>query len=234
MALPAVLDTRRSPDAVSSEMRRCYEVVERMGRGVLYLGSSRVTPEHPHFQQAKQLSCEVAQLLDGVTTWSGLGGGFMDAVSQGALKAGSPAAGFKIAREGGRWMGEESTWSHPYLPQEAYVTCEFFSARKHGLVDAVTRTSADDRTAVVTLPGGTGTLDEFFEVAVLLQLERIGTAHKVPLILMNYDGFYDNMIKFFGDCVDYGAVFAPEVDSMFTVCNSNAEALAHIKKFYSL
>jgi len=31
-----------------------------------------------------------------------------------------------------------------------------------------------------------------------------------------------------------GAVFAPEVDSMFTVCNSNAEALAHIKKFYSL
>lgn len=66
----------------------------------------RVTPEHPHFQHAKQLSCEVAQLLDGVTTWSGLGGGFMDAVSQGALKAGSPAAGFKIAREGGRWMGE--------------------------------------------------------------------------------------------------------------------------------
>lgn len=47
------------------------------------------------------------------------------------------------------------------------------------------------------------------QVAVLLQLERIGTAHKVPLILMNYDGFYDNMIKFFGDCVDYGTIHLP-------------------------
>lgn len=29
----------------------------------------------------------------------------MDAVSQGALEAGTPAAGFKIYREGGKWVG---------------------------------------------------------------------------------------------------------------------------------
>ena len=46
--------------------------------------------------------------------------------------------------------------------------------------------------AFIVLPGGIGTMDEFFEVITLKQL---GTIHK-PLVMLNTDGFYDNLLLF--------------------------------------
>lgn len=72
----------------------------------------------------------------------------------------------------------------------------FFSARKHGLVDAVVRNNSFDKTAVVALPGGIGTLDEVFEILALIQLERIGSKFPVPFLLMNYDSFIQSCLNF--------------------------------------
>ncbi|XVF34925.1 hypothetical protein REPUB_Repub18cG0100400 [Reevesia pubescens] len=71
----------------------------------------------------------------------------------------------------------------------------FFSARKHGLVDAAVRSSNSDKTAVVALLGGVGTLDEMFEILALIQLERIGLELPVPFIVMNYDSFYSKLLR---------------------------------------
>eukprot|EP00232_Nephroselmis_pyriformis_P015846 CAMPEP_0182878316 /NCGR_PEP_ID=MMETSP0034_2-20130328/15284_1 /TAXON_ID=156128 /ORGANISM="Nephroselmis pyriformis, Strain CCMP717" /LENGTH=106 /DNA_ID=CAMNT_0025011197 /DNA_START=15 /DNA_END=332 /DNA_ORIENTATION=+ len=49
-------DSRLSGDVVRKEMLKCYEVVERNGRGVVYLGSSRVPEGHPHFAEARSLA----------------------------------------------------------------------------------------------------------------------------------------------------------------------------------
>lgn len=43
----------------------------------------------------------------------------------------------------------------------------------------------------ITLPGGLGTLDEFFEIATWHQIGK----HKKPLGLLNVDGFWDDIIK---------------------------------------
>jgi hypothetical protein len=71
---------------------------------------------------------------------------------------------------------ETSVRKNPYLPADNYHAASFFSARKHGLVDAGVRVKETDRTVFVALPGGVGTLDEFFEVLALIQLRRIGSA----------------------------------------------------------
>ena len=55
-----------------------YELVERNGRGAIYLGSSRIDKEHAHFARSKSLAKAVAVLLE-CTTWSGIGPGLMDA-----------------------------------------------------------------------------------------------------------------------------------------------------------
>ncbi|KAJ1294667.1 hypothetical protein BS78_01G163400 [Paspalum vaginatum] len=221
---------RSSPREVREEMARCFDLVRRLGRGAVYLGSSRVPPTHPHFLQTTELAREIARLL-GCTTWTGAGPGLMDAAIQGALEADKPIGGFKIAKEAGEWT---SSNFHPYLPPETYLTCRFFSARKHGLVDAAVRNNPTDRTAVVALPGGIGTLDELFETMALIQLERIGSALPVPFLLLNYDSYYSKLLEFLNVCQEWGTVSPGEVASLWKVCDGNQEALEYLAEFYNV
>lgn len=112
--------------------------------------------------------------------------------------------------------------------------CRFFSARKHGLVDAAVRTHSTERTAVVALPGGIGTLDEIFEILVLIQLDRIGSVLPVPFLLMNYDSFYSKLLEFLDDCKEWGTVADGEFTSLCKVCDNNSQALAYLAEFYHL
>lgn len=102
------------------------------------------------------------------------------------------------------------------------------------MVDAVVRGSSSDRTAVVALPGGIGTLDEVFEILALIQLERIGSELPIPFLLMNYDSFYSKLLDFLDDCEDWGTVSKGEVASLCKVCDDNSEALAYLAEFYNL
>ncbi|KAH6786324.1 putative lysine decarboxylase family protein [Perilla frutescens var. hirtella] len=144
---------------VKKEIEKCYGLIRRLGRGVVYLGSARLGPDHPHFVRAFQLAKGIADLLD-CTTWSGAGPGLMDVVTTGALEAGKSVGGFKIGKEAGQWT---ATDIHPYLPLDSHLTC-----RKHGLVDAAVRTVSSEKTAVVALPGEIGTLDEAFETSSMI------------------------------------------------------------------
>lgn len=223
-------EERTSPNEVKKEIRRCYELIHKLGRGVVYLGSSRMGPSHPHYLQTLDLGREIANLLN-CTSWSGVGPGLMDAATKGALQAGKPVGGFKIGKEADEWT---ATNFHPYLPSETYLTCRFFSARKHGLVDAAVRLNSSDKTAVVALPGGVGTLDEVFEILALIQLERIGSTFPVPFLLMNYDSFYSKLLEFLDVCEGWGTVAKGEVSSLWKVCDDNSQALAYLQEFYDL
>lgn len=102
------------------------------------------------------------------------------------------------------------------------------------MVDAAVRSCSSDRTAVVALPGGIGTLDEIFEILALIQLERIGSELPVPFLLMNYDSFYSKLLSFLDDCEDWGTLSKGEITSLWKVCDSNSEALAYLADFYKL
>lgn len=221
---------RTSADEVKKEILNCYKLIHKLGKGVVYMGSSRTKPDHPHFVQAMELGREVAVLLD-CTTWTGVGPGMMEAVVQGALQVGKPVGGFKISREAGEWTASNF---HPYLENHVYYTCRFFSARKHGLVDAAVRELQNERTAFVALPGGLGTIDEIFEILTLKQLDRIGSKYPVPFILMNYDGFYTKLSDFLSTCKDWGAVGEGEVEKLWTICDNNGEALKYLAEFYGI
>ena len=54
--------------------------------------------------------------------------------------------------------------------------------------------------AVVVLPGGAGSLDEFFEALTWRQLKL----HEKPLILLNIDGFWDPLCDLLQHIVDSG------------------------------
>lgn len=230
---------RESVDAISAELDTVYSLVESNGRGAIYLGSSRIKEGHDVFERSKQLATSVALLLE-CTTWSGIGPGLMDAVTLGGLEANGKASGILIL------MGEkeeqtgkitrQKTRKHPYLKESQYCACSFFSARKHGLVDAGVRDGKEStKTAFFCLPGGIGTLDEFAEILTLFQLRRIGSEEKVPFVLMNYDGVFDKLLEFITEsCVEHGLVNRGEMEEHLKVCSTNEEALTYLKEFYAL
>ena len=63
-------------------------------------------------------------------------------------------------------------------------------------------TMAELSDAFVALPGGFGTMEEFFEVLTWAQL---GFHHK-PLALLSVEGFYDPLLRFFDHLVAEGFV----------------------------
>ena len=62
------------------------------------------------------------------------------------------------------------------------------------------RIMAEHADAFLALPGGIGTLEEFFEVWTWRQLGY----HDKPVGLLNPDGFYDSLLAFLGSAVNSG------------------------------
>jgi len=74
---------------------------------------------------------------------------------------------------------------------------------------------ADRSDAFVALPGGWGTLDEFFEVLTWGQLGL----HRKPCGLLNVRGYFDRLLSFLDHSVDEGFV-RREYRSMIAVADS--------------
>ncbi len=59
---------------------------------------------------------------------------------------------------------------------------------------------ADLSDAVILMPGGIGSLDEFFEMVTWAQLGY----HKKPLAILNVDNYYSALLQFLDHAVDQG------------------------------
>jgi uncharacterized protein (TIGR00730 family) len=69
--------------------------------------------------------------------------------------------------------------------------------------------------AFVAMPGGFGTLEEFFEVLTWLQLGL----HNKPCILLNVNGFFTPLLDFLRSAHDSGFISAKSM-SLVTVCDT--------------
>jgi len=79
---------------------------------------------------------------------------------------------------------------------------------------------------VIALPGGFGTLEEFFEMLTWAQLGL----HKKPIAILNIDGFYDSLITFIQTTVDKG--FLKQVNQDMLIISDNIEDLLNKMKNY--
>jgi uncharacterized protein (TIGR00730 family) len=79
--------------------------------------------------------------------------------------------------------------------------------------------------AFIALPGGYGTLDEFFEIVTWAQLN----VHSKPCVLINTGGYYDSLLRFIDHAVTEGFVTAVNV-GLLDVAGDSAEALQWIEQ----
>jgi uncharacterized protein (TIGR00730 family) len=83
--------------------------------------------------------------------------------------------------------------------------------------------------AFVVLPGGLGTLDEFFEVVTAAQLKVMAR----PIVLVNTNGYFDGLIAFLDRVVDRGFALATATN-LFRVVATPDEAMAFIAQALSV
>ena len=79
--------------------------------------------------------------------------------------------------------------------------------------------------AFIALPGGYGTLDEFFEIVTWAQLK----IHSKPCVLINTDGYYDFLLRFLEHAVREEFV-KPANRRLIQVARDSTEALRWIEQ----
>ena len=82
--------------------------------------------------------------------------------------------------------------------------------------------------AFITTPGGVGTLEEFYEILTLKQLEQLDA----PLILLNLGGYYDSLLKAMEDMKEAGFIHE-SVFSLFTVTDSVEETFKVLEEAFA-
>jgi len=85
-------------------------------------------------------------------------------------------------------------------------------------------TMVDLADAFVAMPGGCGTLDEYFEVFTWAQIGL----HEKPVILFNVDGFYDALIQHFHKMLDDGFI-RPEHRAYLKIATTVEEILQFLQ-----
>ncbi len=77
--------------------------------------------------------------------------------------------------------------------------------------------------AIVTLPGGAGSLDEFFEILTWRQLGL----HEKPVYLLNINGYWQPLIDLIENIIEQGFA-APEFTNHFEIIESVAELIERL------
>ena len=79
--------------------------------------------------------------------------------------------------------------------------------------------------AIVVMPGGAGSMDEFFEVLTWAQLRL----HDKPIVLMNVEGYWDPLIALMDHMINSGFADASLRD-LFTVQADAAGAVTYLSR----
>jgi len=79
--------------------------------------------------------------------------------------------------------------------------------------------------AFIALPGGYGTLDEFFEIVTWAQLK----IHSKPCVLINTDGYFDLLLRFLDQAVRQEFV-KPSNLTLVHVARNSTEALQWLEQ----
>lgn len=202
---------------VSWNFIKSFRKMHFLGPCVTVFGSARFGEKSKPYKMAEEVGGALAKL--GFTVMTGGGPGIMEAANKGAFKAGGYSVGCNII------LPSEQK-PNPYLHQ--WINIPYFFVRKVLLVKY--------SYAFIVMPGGFGTLDEFFESMVLIQTRII---NRFPVVLFGTAYHHDliehiEMMKHLKsiDKEDFDNILITDsIEEMIAYLNENAiERYGLVKK----
>jgi uncharacterized protein (TIGR00730 family) len=178
-----------------------------VGPCITVFGSARFKEEHEYYIGAREFGKRIAQL--GFTTMTGGGPGIMEAANRGAFENNGRSVGCNI-----RLPFEQV--ANKYV--QTSVTFEHFFVRKALLIKY--------SYAFVIMPGGFGTMDEFFETLTLVQTKTITG---FPIVLFGKE-FYAELMEVMELMAEKGTI-AREDLNLVLLTDDVSEAMDHISKY---
>ncbi len=186
---------------------RGFRALHFVGPCVTIFGSARFGENHPFYKKTQELAGEIAKL--GFTIMTGGGPGIMEAANRGAKDVGGRSVGCNIILP-----HEQKT--NPYL--DKWVDIRYFFVRKTLLIKY--------SYAFVVMPGGFGTLDEFFEAITLIQTKKLSG---FPIVIFDKD-FYQDIVAHINRMVAGGTIAEADM-SLYLVTDSIEEAVDYIRQY---
>ena len=197
---------------VMAEFVEAFEKLAKIGPCVSVFGSARTKPDDPIYKMAEDVAAKLVRHGYGVIT--GGGPGIMEAGNKGARSENGKSVGLNIELP-------HEQGNNIYIDPDKLISFDYFFVRKVMFVKY--------SQGFIVMPGGFGTLDEFFEAVTLIQTQKIG---RFPIVLVGRD-YWGGLLDWIkGTMLDYGNISPGDLD-LINLVETPTEAVRVIDDFYS-
>jgi len=203
----AIEDSTSRLRSSDEEFEKAFKILQKYPRRVTIFGSARTHQSDKYYKLASDIASRLAAHKYAVVT--GGGGGIMEAANRGSSESKGDSIGFNIILPHEQQLNLHTTDS---------LAFHYFFTRK------VMMTFYAD--AYIYLPGGFGTLDEFFEVITLIQTRKIPYA---PIILVG-DAYWRDLDVFLKRHLLQSGLISPGDEELYTITEDVEEIGAIIDR----
>lgn len=194
---------------IMSEFVEGFETMEKVGPAVSIFGSARTDRNSKNYKIAETLGKEISKA--GFAVITGGGPGIMEAANKGAHSVGGKSVGLSIDLP-------FETKSNDFLNMEIWFN--YFFVRKVMFVKYAK--------GFVVLPGGFGTLDEFYEALTLIQTGKI---KPFPVVLIGKE-YWGELLGWMKNTMLKEKNIRQNDLNLFQITDDAKEAVRFIKDFY--
>jgi uncharacterized protein (TIGR00730 family) len=178
-----------------------------VGPCISVFGSARFSDSSKYYQEAYEFGKRIAET--GFTTMTGGGPGIMEAANRGAYENGGRSVGLNIRlpfeQVANKYVHTSVTFVHFFIRKTLLIKYSY---------------------AFIIMPGGFGTMDEFFETLTLVQTKTITS---FPIVLFGKE-FYKDLMETMEAMAEKGTISKEDLN-LVLLTDDFDEAMDHIHKY---
>jgi uncharacterized protein (TIGR00730 family) len=186
-----------------------FRTLHFVGPCITVFGSARFKEDHPYYENAREFGKRIAAL--GFTTMTGGGPGIMEAANRGAFENGGISVGCNIRlpfeQQPNKYVNKSITFEHFFVRKVLMVKYSY---------------------AFIIMPGGFGTMDEFFETLTLVQTKSI---NQFPIVLFGKE-YYSSLWNYAEFMAQQGTISREDM-KLVLLTDDFDEAIQHIQTYIS-